>query len=372
MNHPGVDTDWGRPVRRAPLWGLLLLLVLGRGATAAREPTPPPRVAIPAPTAPPGPAVATSVTAAALAQARDLLVQGRYQAAADAFAAANQAEGGHCGACLLGEALAVAQLGLNSRAIDFTREAIAELKGNRLQGEAYTVLGTLLLPHRLFADVTPPGSAPAAEEAFRNALAAGTRDRGQALAGMSDAILQQGRYAEAASIARQALEAKAKGPAAGIARSTICRARSAGRLGAEAAFMPQVSQEPASASPPVTPGGKPASGELAIAEEPHLIGPGISRPVKIYSPPPHYCEVDSKAKTEGRLVLETIIDKDGCVAVGHVLKGLTPCLDRAGLGAVQGWVFEPARLDGKPVKVYYTLTVNFVIENGPAASRPPP
>jgi len=273
---------------------------------------------------------------------------------------------------LLGEALAVAHLGLNDRAIDFTREAITELKGNRLQGEAYTLLGTLLLPNRLFADVTPSGSAPAAEEAFRSALAAGTHDRGQVLAGMSDAILQQGRYAEAASIARQALEAKATGRAAGIARSTICRARSEGRLGAEAAFTPQSSQELATASPPVTPGGKPASGELAIAEEPHLVRPGVTRPVKVYSPPPHYCEADRKAKTEGRLVLETIIDTDGCVAVGHVLKGLTPCLDRAGLGAVQGWVFEPARLDGKPVKVYYTLTVNFVIENGPAASSPPP
>lgn len=252
MNRPRLDRDRRRPGHRSPLCGVLLLLVLSSGAAAALEPTALPPEAPSPSIAPPGTTLATSAGRAAQAKGHELLGQHRYQAAADAFDAANQAEGGQCGACLLGKALAVVHLGLKEQAVDLTRAAIADLKGNRLLGEAYAVLGTLLLPHRPFADVTPPGSAPAAEEAFRNALAAGTRNRGQALSGMADAIVQQGRYAEAAAIARQALEAKATGPAAGVARSTICRARSEGGLGIAAPFPPRAAQGPSSASPPAT------------------------------------------------------------------------------------------------------------------------
>ncbi|HEV3075678.1 MAG TPA: hypothetical protein VHB47_14750 [Thermoanaerobaculia bacterium] len=33
--------------------------------------------------------------------------------------------------------------------------------------------------------------------------------------------------------------------------------------------------------------------------------------------------------------------------------------------AVTDWVFEPATLAGRPVPVYYTLTVNFEVDFGP-------
>lgn len=37
----------------------------------------------------------------------------------------------------------------------------------------------------------------------------------------------------------------------------------------------------------------------------------------------------------------------------------------AALDAVMTWKFKPATLDGQPVKVYYTLTVNSTMETGP-------
>ena len=37
-------------------------------------------------------------------------------------------------------------------------------------------------------------------------------------------------------------------------------------------------------------------------------------------------------------------------------------LDRAALDAVEKWKFKPATLEGKPVKVFYTLTVNFNLQ----------
>lgn len=57
-----------------------------------------------------------------------------------------------------------------------------------------------------------------------------------------------------------------------------------------------------------------------------------------------------------------MIDTEGCVSRDHVLKGMPSGLSRAALASVEKWVFEPATLDGKPVKVYYTLTVNFLVD----------
>jgi TonB family protein len=37
-------------------------------------------------------------------------------------------------------------------------------------------------------------------------------------------------------------------------------------------------------------------------------------------------------------------------------------LDRAAVEAVQKWKFKPATLEGRAVKVYYVLTVNFQVQ----------
>jgi TonB family protein len=62
------------------------------------------------------------------------------------------------------------------------------------------------------------------------------------------------------------------------------------------------------------------------------------------------------------VILEAIIDQEGCVTNAHVLKGLPEGLDKAALTAVKEWVFEPATLGGSPVKVFYTLTVTLKVD----------
>jgi periplasmic protein TonB len=94
---------------------------------------------------------------------------------------------------------------------------------------------------------------------------------------------------------------------------------------------------------------------------------------RIFALPPHYTEKARKARLQGIVILESIIDREGCVQDIHVLKGMPMGLDRAALEAARNWVFEPATVEGKPVKVYYTLTVNFQIEEDsktPAAAPP--
>ena len=57
-----------------------------------------------------------------------------------------------------------------------------------------------------------------------------------------------------------------------------------------------------------------------------------------------------------------MIDEQGRVTNERLIRGLPMGLDQAALEAIQQWRFKPALLDGRPVKVYFTLTVNFTIQ----------
>jgi TonB family protein len=63
------------------------------------------------------------------------------------------------------------------------------------------------------------------------------------------------------------------------------------------------------------------------------------------------------------VIVQAIIDEQDIVTGVKLLKGLPMGLDQAALDAIKEWRFEPARLmDGRPVAVYYTLTVNFELQ----------
>lgn len=85
----------------------------------------------------------------------------------------------------------------------------------------------------------------------------------------------------------------------------------------------------------------------------------VTRPVKISGPNPMYTEIARKARIQGVVIVEAIIAKDGSVADVKILKPLPMGLDQAAVEAVRQWRFEPATLDGRPVDVYYNLTINY-------------
>jgi protein TonB len=62
------------------------------------------------------------------------------------------------------------------------------------------------------------------------------------------------------------------------------------------------------------------------------------------------------------VIVEAIIDEKGNVTNARVLKGQPMGLDKAAIDAVTRWKFKPATLQGRPVKVYYSLTVNFQVQ----------
>jgi TonB family protein len=70
----------------------------------------------------------------------------------------------------------------------------------------------------------------------------------------------------------------------------------------------------------------------------------------------------------GTVILEIVIDREGCVREARVLKGLPSGLNESSLAAVKGWAFRPATLDGEPVRVFFIATVNFLGGQGDKVS----
>ena len=92
------------------------------------------------------------------------------------------------------------------------------------------------------------------------------------------------------------------------------------------------------------------------------VGGDVQAPEKINAPSPQYTEIARKARIQGVVIVQAIIGKDGSVQNVKLLKGLPMGLDKAAMDAVKSWRFKPATLNGKPVSVYYNLTVNFSLQ----------
>jgi len=76
---------------------------------------------------------------------------------------------------------------------------------------------------------------------------------------------------------------------------------------------------------------------------------------------PVYPEEAKAAGTQGVVILEAVIDPSGAVRQARVLRSI-PALDDAAVEAVKQWQFTPTLLNGVPVPVIMTVTVNFTLQ----------
>jgi protein TonB len=126
---------------------------------------------------------------------------------------------------------------------------------------------------------------------------------------------------------------------------------------------------------PVAPGGIPGVGTLGVPggtsftappppppaappQQPVRPGGQIKEPSKIRDVKPIYPQIAITAKVEGMVIIEATIGKDGSVVDAKVLRSIA-LLDQAALDAVRQWKFTPTLLNGIPVPVLMTVTVNF-------------
>jgi TonB family protein len=87
-----------------------------------------------------------------------------------------------------------------------------------------------------------------------------------------------------------------------------------------------------------------------------LPDPRIKRPVLIHRT--DFLKEMEVSDVRGFVLLEAVIDEDGCVRQPKVIKGAGTLLANAAVKSVRRWVFEPATRDGRPVRLKYLLTVN--------------
>jgi len=93
---------------------------------------------------------------------------------------------------------------------------------------------------------------------------------------------------------------------------------------------------------------------------PVRVGGNIKEPKKLTNVAPEYPAIAKQARVQGAVVLEATIDPTGRVANVRVLQGI-PLLNDAALEAVRRWVYSPTLLNGVPVPVIMTVTVNFTL-----------
>ncbi len=101
------------------------------------------------------------------------------------------------------------------------------------------------------------------------------------------------------------------------------------------------------------------------APRPADAGKSATRPRKIKAAPPYYPLAARKQRLTGKVIMASVIDLEGRVTSPAVLQPADASeqvvFAASALDTVCDWRFEPATIEGKPVKVYYTLTVSFEV-----------
>jgi protein TonB len=90
-----------------------------------------------------------------------------------------------------------------------------------------------------------------------------------------------------------------------------------------------------------------------------LAGGALTGPVPVYNPDPEFSEEARKAKLQGMVVLEVMVDTDGRAHRIRVRSGLGLGLDEKAIEAVQTWKFRPGTRNGTPIAAPATIYINF-------------
>ena len=94
------------------------------------------------------------------------------------------------------------------------------------------------------------------------------------------------------------------------------------------------------------------------------ISGGVIQGSKTHDVTPQYPPMAKIARVQGAVVLAAIIGKDGTIQNLHVISTASPLLNQSAVEAVKQWRYRPYILNGEPVEVDTTITVNFTLSGG--------
>lgn len=109
-------------------------------------------------------------------------------------------------------------------------------------------------------------------------------------------------------------------------------------------------QPPAANVPPIRPGDR---GRPGVS--------GVPYPRRTKNVNAIYPREAQQAGAQGMVIIDITVDAAGKVSDAAVTQSI-PLLDRAALEAVRQWEYTPSVVDGKPVPVIMTVTVNFTLQ----------
>jgi TonB family protein len=203
---------------------------------------------------------------------------------------------------------------------------------------------------------SPASSAPVTRPAVNTEPVPVTRDNTRSAAAPIPASATE-------RISRPPAEPEPKKPALGevhLASPTINRRAASQEEGSEA---PNISAGSADANAGGMEAGlAPGSGKQPAAPEvPLPIGGDVKSAKLISSVSPTYPLLAKNQHISGDVLIDALIDANGHVTTMKVISGPT-LLHQSAMAALRLWKYQPATLDGKPVPMHLTVTLQFRLQ----------
>jgi TonB family protein len=101
---------------------------------------------------------------------------------------------------------------------------------------------------------------------------------------------------------------------------------------------------------------------VPLSGRPVDVSAGVMAANLVSAPKPSYPTLASLTRTQGNVVMQAVISKDGTVEKLHVIKGHR-LLRGAAKNAVRNWRYRPYKIDGVPVDVATTVSVDFSLHH---------
>jgi len=95
-----------------------------------------------------------------------------------------------------------------------------------------------------------------------------------------------------------------------------------------------------------------------VTRDPVRVGGDLKAPALVERVEPEYPPLAVRAKVEGVVILEALVDLQGRVESVRVLRSI-PLLDNAAIAAVRQWRYSPLLLNGQPERFVLTVTLSF-------------
>ena len=96
-------------------------------------------------------------------------------------------------------------------------------------------------------------------------------------------------------------------------------------------------------------------------KEPIRVGGTVQTSKLLRKVDPVYPELAKRARVSGIVLLQVVVSETGQVKDAKLIRG-HPLLNQSAIDAVRQWQYSPTLLNGEPVPVIATVTVNFVLK----------